>query len=129
MISSVSRSGGHAVLAEQFVDADAGTRVDQRAGRQVHRDSQRPAGVDPLLRAPEALAQHHLGQAAQLAGVLGDGHEVLRRHRTVRRVLPPRQALHADQVPVAQVHLGLEVDLQLAVVKSPPHVRGSNTYS
>ena len=68
--------------------------------------------------------QHRLGQPTEQAGVLGHGHEVLRRYQTVRRVLPAGQALHPDQPAVRQRHLGLEVHLQLASLHRLPQVRG-----
>ena len=124
VISSVSREAGTPYSREQLGDGRREGRVDQGTGGEVHRDRQRPAGVQPAAGAAQALAQHDLGEPAELPGVLGDRDEVGRRDLPVRRVLPPGQALDADHAPVGQRHLGLEVDLDLGRLQRPPHVGG-----
>src|SRR4029079_2652092 len=105
--------GADAELVQQVCDAVGPPDVGEAAGRDVDRHRQRLARVGPLPGPAQTLAQHQVGELGDLAGVLGDGDEVLRADGTVDGVVPAGQALHADHPPVGQGDLRLEVDLDL----------------
>ena len=116
--------GGHVVLVEQRGDLRGEPGLGEHTQGDVDRDRQCAAGLSPLPRPAQPFAEHDLVEYRELAGVLGDGYEVLRRYGPVDRVVPAGKALDAHQAAITQCHLGLEVDLQLARPQRHSQVTG-----
>jgi len=87
--------------------------VDQRAGRQVHRDGERLAARVPDGGLVQRLGQHQLGEGGHQAGFLDQAQEARGIQQAADRMIPAHQRLDPTDGAGVQVDLGLVVQAQL----------------
>ena len=95
MISSSSASDGRSPVAQGRPDPLRQLGVDQRGGRQVHRDAEHASGVAPAAHLVQRLLEHGVGEVAHQAGVLDQRQERVGQQQAAGRVLPAHQGLDA----------------------------------
>ena len=83
---------------------------------QVHREREVVAPVVELADLPDAVGEHPVGELLDEAGVLGDTHEVTRRHDTADVMRPPHQCFGTDDQSAGEVELGLELQVEFEIV-------------
>jgi hypothetical protein len=125
MISSTRRVGVEAAEGEGGADVVDDAGGVQLAHGQVDGDGERAAGeLRPGGGLHAGALEDPPAQGDDEAGFLGQRYELEGRDQAERGVGPTHEGFEAAQVPRRQVHVGLVLEAELAVVQPGPQVLG-----
>ena len=96
----------------------------QVARRQVHRDRQRAAFTCPRLIEPQRGLYDPFGKRLDEPGVFGQPDEFDRCNQAALGVVPAHQRLGATDPAARKLHLGLQVQQQVAALDGAPQFTG-----